>query len=122
MIKRSVFIVALFLASIISFSQTSILGKWENEETGITLEIYNQINEYSGNIIKVSNSDSKEKVGHLLLNHLVYNKSLKKYSGKVKTTSGITASCEIEMLNHDQFQLTVSKFLIKKKKIFKRTE
>lgn len=122
MIIKIILIVTMFLVNNISFSQSSIAGKWKNTETGSIVEIYNQKDMLFGKIIKVTDNNSKEKVGHILLNNLVYNKSSKKYTGEVKSTNGMTAFCEIEMLNHDQFQLTVRKLFIKKKQIFEKTE
>jgi hypothetical protein len=111
----------LFTGYIVN-AQSEIIGKWKNVETGSVIEIDKQNNMFYGEIIKVSGNESKEKVGNLLLNNLIYNKLSNKYFGEVKSTNGITANCEIKMLNQNRFQLTVAKLFIKKTQIFERTE
>lgn len=115
-------IVSMMLFSFYGFSQTGIEGKWKNEENGIDIEIYSQNNMFFGKTISVTNADSGIKAGHLLLNNLVYNILTKKYKGRVKLTSGFTAHCELELINGNKFQLTVTKLFIRKVQIFTRLE
>jgi len=119
---KSIFILSMLLLSLFSFSQPAIEGKWKSKENGNVIEIYSQNNMFIGKIINVSDANSNDKIGHLLLNSLVYNNSTRKYEGKVKSTSGNTAQCEIELINENKFQLTVTKLFIRKIKIFIRTK
>jgi len=121
---KSLSVVTMLLFSLFSFSQPAIEGKWKSEENGNVIEIYSQNNMFFGKIINVSDANSNDKIGlyHLLLNSLVYNKSTRKYEGKVKSTSGNTAQCEIELINENKFQLTVTKLFIRKIQIFIRTK
>jgi hypothetical protein len=112
----------MLLLSLISFSQPAIEGKWKSEENGSVIEIYSKNNMFIGKIINVSDAKSNDKIGHLLLNSLVYNNSTRKYEGKVKSTSGNTAQCEIELVNENKFKLTVTKLFIRKIQIFIRTK
>ncbi len=103
-------------------AQSEIIGKWKNEDSGSIIEIYKQNNLFYGKIIKVSGNDPKEKVGHLLLDKLTFNTTTKKYKGKVNSTTGMTANCELGLINQNSFQITVTKLFIKKNQIFVRTE
>ena len=122
MTMKGIYIVSMLLLSLISFSQPAIEGKWKSEENGIVIEIYSKNNMFIGKIINVSDAKSNDKIGHLLLNSLVYNNSTRKYEGKVKSTSGNTAQCEIELVNENKFKLTVTKLFIRKIQIFIRTK
>jgi len=115
---KSLSVVTMLLFSLFSFSQSAIEGKWKGEENGNVIEIYSQNNMFFGKIIYVSDANSNDKIGHLLLNSLVYNSSTRKYKGKLKSTSGNTAQCEIELINENKFQLTVTKLFIRKTQIF----
>ena len=117
---KSISIVSILLLSLLGFSQPTIEGKWKSEENGNIIEIYGQNNMFFGKIISISEAKSDVKIGHLILNNLVYNKSTKKYEGKVKTTSGMTAQCKIDLINENKFQLSVSKLFIHKTQIFIR--
>jgi len=117
---KSLSVVTMLLFSLFSFSQSAIEGKWKGEENGNVIEIYSQNNMFFGKIISVSDAKSDIKIGHLILNNLVYNKSTRNYEGKVKTTSGSTAQCKIELINENKFQLSVTKFFIHKTQIFIR--
>lgn len=64
-------------------AQSDITGKWKNEETGSIIEIYKQNNLFYGKINQVSGNESKEKVGHLLLNKLIYNSTKKNTAAKL---------------------------------------
>ena len=119
---KSISIVSMLLLSLFSFSQSAIEGKWKSEENGNVIEIYSQNNMFFGKIINVSDANSNDKTGDLLLNSLVYNNSTKKYEGKVKSTSGNTAQCKIELINENKFQFIVTKLFIGKIQIFIRTK
>jgi len=119
---KNILIILILLLGNLAYSQNKIVGEWENQETSNYIEIYNQDNMFFGKVIKVSDDESKNKVGHILLNNLVFNISTKRYEGNVKSTSGITAHCEIELINQNKFQLTVKKLFIRKTQIFIRTE
>ena len=112
MTMKGIYIVSMLLLSLISFSQPAIEGKWKSEENGSVIEIYSKNNMFIGKIINVSDAKSNDKIGHLLLNSLVYNNSTRKYEGKVKSTFGNTAQCEIELINENKFQLSVTKLFI----------
>lgn len=103
-------------------AQSDIIGKWKNEENGSIIEIYIHDNLFYGKIIKVSGKEPKEKVGHLLLNILIFNSTTKKYSGKVNSTTGMIADCELEFINKNKLQMTVTKLFIEKTQTFIRTE
>jgi len=103
-------------------AQSEIIGKWKNENSGSIIEIYKQNNLFYGKIIKVSGNEPKEKVGHLLLDKLTFNTTTGKYTGKVNSTTGMTADCELELINQNRFKMTVTKLFIKKTQIFVRTE
>ena len=115
-------ILALLLFNHFVDAQSEIIGKWKSKENDNLIEIYMQNNIFYGKIIKVSGNESKEKIGHLLLDSLIFNPSTKKYKGFVNSTNGMKANCIIELLNQKRFQLTVTKLFIQKNKIFIRTE
>lgn len=117
---RGLSIVLLLFLTLFSFSQTTIEGKWKGEENGNTIEIFSQDNMFFGKIINISNANPNIKVGHLLLNNLVFNNPLKKYEGKMKLPSGNTAKCEIELINENKFRLTATKLFIRKTQFFNR--
>ena len=100
--------------------QNDILGTWTNNKTGYTIEIYEQDNQFYGKIVKVREGKSDDEIGHVLLRNIVLDDSPKKYFGEVKTTGGMSANCEIELVNKDRFKLTVKKLFIKKVQMFNR--
>ncbi|NHZ84678.1 MAG: DUF2147 domain-containing protein [Planctomycetia bacterium] len=112
----------MLLLGNLTYSQNEIVGKWESQETGNCIEIYNQNNMFFGEIIKVSDDEHQNEIGHILLNNLIFNISTKRYEGEVKSTSGMTANCEIQLINQSKFQLTVKKLFIRKTQIFIRIE
>lgn len=103
-------------------TQSEIIGHWKNAESGSIIEIYKQSNLFYGKIIKASGNEAKEKVGHLLLDKLTFNTATGKFTGKVNSTNGMTADCELKLINQNRFQMTVSKLFFKKTQIFVRTE
>jgi hypothetical protein len=111
----------LFTSYIVN-AQSEIIGKWKNENSGSIIEIYKQNNLFYGKIIKVSGNKAKEKVGHLLLDKLTFLTTTGKYIGKVNSTNGMTADCELKLINQNRFQMTVTKLFIKKIQTFVRTE
>lgn len=115
-------VLSLMFVSLFNFSQSTIEGNWENEENGFVIDVYNENNMFFGKILTVPNEDDKDKVGHLVLNELVYNSSTKKYEGVVKTTLGISAHGEIELLNENRFRLTVTKLFFHKTQTFVRVK
>ncbi len=90
------------------YAQSEIIGHWKNADSGSIIEIYKQNNLFYGKIIKASGNEPKEKVGHLLLDKLTFNTVTKKHKGKVNSTTGMTADCEINLINENKFQLTVT--------------
>lgn len=95
-------------------AQSEIIGKWKNEDSGSIIEIYQENKVFVGKTISVSDADLNNKTGHLLLNGLVYNNFTKKYKGKVNSTTGMTADCELGLINQNSFQIIVTKLFIKK--------
>ena len=118
MTLKNISLLLIFLIGNIAYSQNIIQGKWGNQKTGYTVEIYSKGNRFYGKIIKTEG----DKTGHVLLNDIVYNESTKRYNGEVKTQSGMTARCEIEFINKNSFKLKVKKLFIQKTEIFRRTE
>jgi hypothetical protein len=119
---RIISILLILFAGYSVNAQSDIIGKWKNENLGSIIEIYQQNNLFNGKIINVSVNESKEKIGHLLLDKLTYNTTTKKYKGKVNSTTGMSADCELELINQNRFKMTVTKLFIEKTQIFVRTE
>jgi uncharacterized protein (DUF2147 family) len=119
---KSLSILLLLFTGYIAKAQSEIIGKWKNENSGSIIEIYKQNNLFYGKIIKVSGNEAKEKVGHLLLDKLTFLTTTGKYTGNVNSTNGMTADCELKLINQDRFQMTVTKLFINKTQIFVRTE
>ncbi len=119
---KSIFMVSLLLLLLYGFSQPSIEGKWKSVEKGYVIEIYSENDMFFGKIIDTPDEDSKDEIGHLLINSLSYNNSTNKYEGKVKTTSGISAKCKIELINESKFEMKVNILFISKTQTFIRTK
>lgn len=120
-IKLLSILLMLFTGYIVN-AQSEIIGKWKNKDSGSIIEIYKQNNLFYGKIIKVSGNEAKEKVGHLLLDKLTFSTSTRIYTGNVNSTNGMTANCELKLINQNRFQMTVTKLFFKKTQIFERTE
>lgn len=115
-------VILMLFASCFSNAQSEIIGKWKNEDSGSIIKIYKQNNLFYGKIIKVSGNEAKKNVGHLLLDKLNFLTTTGKYSGNVNSTNGMTADCELKLINQNRFQMTVTKLFFKKTQIFERTE
>lgn len=115
-INRKVFLLlmplALFLLSFQYHNTNEITGKWAFFDSSRVIEVYKQNNKYYAKIIKISGEDENEKVGHIMFKDLVYDQADKKYTGKANSTSGITASGELVLLDENRLQISVSKFLV----------
>ncbi len=121
--KNSPLILVLLFVVSTSFqyqTQKDITGKWTfsnspRNDSPREIEIYYENNKYYAKIIKVSGENEKEKVGHIILKDLVYDQTDKKYSGEVNSPSGMTASCELVLLDENKLQINVTKLLFIKK-------
>lgn len=102
----------LLLMSFQNQETIEITGKWAFPDSPREIEVYKQNDKYYAKIIKVSGEDKKEKVGHIMLTDLVYNRTDKIYSGKANSPSGITASSEIMLLDENRLHIKVSKFFV----------
>jgi hypothetical protein len=121
--KNNALVMVLLFVVSTSFqyqTQKDITGKWtfSNSPSNDSLreiEIYSENNKYYGKIIKVSGENKKEKVGHIMLKDLVYDQTEKKYNGEANSPSGMTASCELILLDENKLQINVQKFYIIRK-------
>ncbi|MCX6721674.1 MAG: DUF2147 domain-containing protein [Candidatus Staskawiczbacteria bacterium] len=115
-INRKIFLllmpIALVLLSFQYQKTNDITGKWAFPDSPREIEIYKQSDKYYAKIIKVSGKDEKEKVGHIMLKDLVYYQTDKKYTGEVNSPSGMTASCELVLLDENKLQINLKKFFI----------
>ena len=115
-INRKVFLLliplALFLLSFQYQETNEILGKWAFPDSPREIEIYEKNNTYYAKVIKVSGKDKKEKVGHVMLKDIVYDHTVNRYTGKVTSPSGISASARLVLLDKDSMQISVSKLFI----------
>lgn len=91
-----------------------IIGKWVFSDSPREIEIYKENSKYYGKIIKVSGTEKKEKIGHILLLDFVYNPSEKIYTGAINSPGGINATGVISVLNENQLKFNIKKFFIKK--------
>ncbi|MDZ7740582.1 MAG: hypothetical protein U5Q03_02195 [Bacteroidota bacterium] len=103
-------------------AQSKIIGQWKNEDSSSIIEIYQENKVFVGKTISVSDADLNNKTGHLLLDKLTFNTVTKKHKDKVNSTTGMTADCEIDLINENKFQLTVTQIFIHKTQIFIRTD
>ena len=102
----------LFFASF--KNNDSISGKWAFSDSPREIEIYSVSNKYYGKIIKVSGTEKKEKVGHILLLDFVYNPSEKEYTGSINSPGGMTASGVLSVLNENKLKFSIKKLFISK--------
>lgn len=114
--------IALVLLSFQYQKTNDITGKWAFSDSPREIEIYLENNKYYGKIVKVSGKNEKEKVGHVMLKDLVYDQTDKKYSGKVNSPSGMSASCKLVLLDENNLHISVKKFFIKKTYILTRVK
>jgi hypothetical protein len=103
-------------------SNESITGKWVFSDSPREMEIYNENNKYYGKIIKVSGTEKKEKVGHLLLLDFVYDPSEKEYIGNINSPGGMIASGILSFLNEDKLKFRIKKLFISKSFILIRIQ
>jgi len=92
----------------------SITGKWLFSDSPREIEIYKENNKYYGKIIKVSGTEKKEKVGHILLLDFIYNPSEKEYTGSIKSPGGMSASGVLSVLNENKLKFSIKKLFISK--------
>lgn len=92
----------------------SIAGKWVFSDSPREIEIYKENNKYYGKIIKVSGTEKKEKVGHILLLDFIYNPSEKEYTGKINSPGGMSASGVLSVLNENKLKFSIKKLFISK--------
>ena len=106
-------LVILFLPLVLLFTSfknnDSISGKWAFSDSPREIEIYSVSNKYYGKIIKVSGTEKKEKVGHILLLDFVYNPSGKEYTGNINSPGGMTASGVLSALNGNTTEVEYKK-------------
>ncbi len=95
-------------------SNESITGKWAFNDSPREIEIYKENNKYYGKIIKVSGTEKKEKVGHILLLDFVYNPSEKEYNGNINSPGGMNASGVLTVLNENKLKFSIKKLFINK--------
>jgi uncharacterized protein (DUF2147 family) len=95
-------------------SNESITGKWAFNDSPREIEIYKENNKYYGKIIKVSGTEKKEKVGHILLLDFVYNPSEKEYTGNINSPGGMSASGVLSVLNENKLKFSIKKLFISK--------
>jgi hypothetical protein len=122
--NKNIFLLFLPLVLILtSFkSNESITGKWVFSDSPREMEIYNENNKYYGKIIKVSGTEKKEKVGHLLLLDFVYDPSEKEYIGNINSPGGMIASGILSFLNEDKLKFRIKKLFISKSFILIRIQ
>lgn len=101
-------------------AQYPLSGNWKNEETGSSVEIFKKDDLFYGKIVKVKGNNDKEKVGQLLLTDITFISSSKTYNGQINAANGFTATCEIEFIDENRFQLTAKKLFVKKRIEFLR--
>jgi len=95
-------------------SNESITGKWAFSDSPREIEIYRENNKYYGKIIKVSGTEKKEKVGHILLLDFVYNPSEKEYNGNINSPGGMNASGVLSVVNDNKLKFSIKKLFISK--------
>jgi hypothetical protein len=122
--NKNIFLLFLPLVLILtSFkSNESITGKWVFSDSPREMEIYNENNKYYGKIIKVSGTEKKEKVGHLLLLDFVYDPSEKEYIGNINSPGGMIASGILSFLNENKLKFRIKKLFISKSFILIRIQ
>jgi uncharacterized protein (DUF2147 family) len=115
-INKTILLLLLpLMLALTSFKNSdSITGKWVFSDSPREIEIYRENNKYYGKIIKVSGTEKKEKVGHILLLDFVYNPAEKEYTGKINSPSGMKASGELEVLDENKLKLNIKKLFISK--------
>ena len=92
----------------------SITGKWVFSDSPREIEIYMENNKYYGKIIKVSGTEKKEKVGHILLLDFVYNPAEKEYNGNINSPGGMSASGVLSVVNEQKLKFSIKKLFISK--------
>ena len=115
-INKNIVLLLLPLVMILtSFkSNESITGKWAFSDSPREIEIYRENNKYYGKIIKVSGTEKKEKVGHILLLDFVYNPSEKEYNGNINSPGGMNASGVLSVVNDNKLKFSIKKLFISK--------
>jgi len=102
----------LLLTSFIN--NDSITGKWVFSDSPREIEIYKGNNKYYGKITKVSGTEKKEKVGHILLLDFVYDPSEKEYNGNINSPGGMSASGVLSLLNENKLKFSIKKLFVSK--------
>lgn len=92
----------------------SITGKWVFSDSSREIEIYRENNKHYGKIIKVSGTEKKEKVGHILLLDFIYDPSEKQYKGNINSPGGMSASGILSIINENKLKFSIKKLFISK--------
>jgi len=92
----------------------SITGKWVFSDSPREIEIYMDNNKYYGKITKVSGTEKKERVGHILLLDFVYNPAEKEYNGNINSPGGMSASGVLSVVNEQKLKFSIKKLFISK--------
>lgn len=121
-IKIILLLLSLVLISMSFKVNNDITGKWAFQDSPREIEIYLEKNKYYGKIIRVSDKDEKEKVGHVLLREFVFDKSGEKYAGQINSPGGMEASGELELLTESTLKLSVEKIIFSKSFTLSRIE
>lgn len=111
-ILRLLFPLVLLLTSF--KNNDSIIGKWVFSDSPREIEIYKEKNKYYGKIIKVSGTEKKEKVGHILLLDFVYDPSEKEYTGKINSPGGMSATGVLSVLHENKLKFSIKKLFVSK--------
>ncbi len=113
--------ILLFVFSFALFAQSDeIVGKWKFTDNSREIEIYIEDNKYYGKIVKTSGENDNEKIGHIMLKDFIYNQSKMKYTGKINSPSGMTASGQLVLLDEKRLQIGVKKLFIRKSYILEK--
>ncbi len=104
--------IVLFASSFSLYAQSDeIIGKWKFTGNSREIEIYKEDNKYYGKIVKTSGENDNEKIGHVRLKDFIYNQTGLKYTGKINSPSGMTASGQLVLLDEKRLQIGVKNCL-----------
>ncbi|MEX2411626.1 MAG: hypothetical protein WD607_09720 [Candidatus Paceibacterota bacterium] len=113
------------LTSFKNESKNDIIGKWTfvnspKNSSPREIEIYVQDNKYFGKITKTSGEYDKEIIGHVMMKDFVYNQVDNNYTGKVNSPGGMTASGKLSLIDDNNLEININKFIISKTYILTR--
>lgn len=97
---------------------SSITGKWDAQTKGIIMEIYSSTNDLEGKV--VSSEDKKAKPGMLVIRNLKESNGVWKGEFYVPRFGGTWMNVKMEPLNQFTMNVTVSNWLMKKTKVWKK--